>query len=105
MVKIYGVTRVIWSEDDTSKFVKTVFWDGTHVMARPFDEPWEYTSLHDPLHTILAWDLRRLVSPSLWKVAHPEDETTPAWQLAYEETAVIAQVDYLVKIGFSYGSL
>lgn len=92
----YEHVTVVIGEDADSKFVATRFFDGSLVIARPLEEPWEHTKLHDPLHTYLAikrgWD----VSPVLWWRAHPEIEVNHEL-IAYEEAAVLRCQRYLLE--------
>lgn len=92
----FGLATVVIGEDEDSKFVVTKFLDGAWIIARPLDEPWEHTRLHDPLHSYLAYKRGWRVSPTLWWKAHPDVEPNHEF-IAYEEAAVLRCQKYLLE--------
>jgi hypothetical protein len=85
--------------DDHGPFVHTAFPDGATLVARPIDEPWEQTRLHDILHSLLAEKHGLLWPPSLWQAAHPQQPGSyPGEQLAREEAAVLRMQEVLAGV-------
>lgn len=91
----------------SDRWTETVFHDGTRVVAVPEDDA-EYFALaaglgygtdvealsqeHELLHTFLAERLTGGASPTLWAVAHGQQEGTcaPVWEQEEEEAMVLA---------------
>lgn len=82
-----GEVRITWGQDGHGPFVVVAFEDGAETMARPLDEPWEATRLHDPLHALLAAAEGR-ISATLWRVAHGLDLDLD--EVSQEEARVLA---------------
>lgn len=92
-----GLTTITTGEDSYSRFLLTTFSDGSFVIARPLNEPWEKTLTHDWVHTWLWWYLFSEPSYTLWKLAHleePRDDNL----VAYEEAAVLKICNHLSRM-------
>ena len=91
-------------------YTETAFHDGTRVCAAPEDSP-EYQAKaaqfgygedlaglsreHEILHTFLAEKLGYGASPTLWAVAHNQENVAQIWEQVEEEAWVLAFQTYL----------
>lgn len=90
--------------DEEHRLAWTTFPDGTKLVAAPnfdddsvdlacdlgYDSTWAMSRDHELLHTIIAFTSGLPYSPTLWKVAHPEDpDNISNREVAIEEAAVL----------------
>jgi hypothetical protein len=84
-----GNIRIGIGEDGFGKFVATTFPDKAVVLARPLNESWEETRLHDLLHSLIAEARGEAHSKALWNKAHPNDPQYHPAEVAQEEERVL----------------
>jgi hypothetical protein len=92
-----GDAQVLLGTDDEGRFVRTTFADGTNVLARPVDEAWEQTRLHDLLHSLIAEARGEPHSPSLWNVAHPDGPRYDLPTVRSDEARVLAAQEAITE--------